>query len=85
MGAWSFVHERAAQFVPATMLITAALFAFSSVPTFLFLRERALPVAGDSGSAVYMQKRSRWLLLRRRKRLSGRQRFKLRQILMGDK
>ena len=29
-------------------------------------------------------KRSRWLLLRRRKRLSGKQRFKLRQILQWD-
>jgi transposase len=29
-------------------------------------------------------KRSRWLLLRRRKRLSGKQRFKLRQILKWD-
>ena len=33
-------HE-AAQFVPVTMLITAALFALASLPTFAFLRERA--------------------------------------------
>ena len=32
--------------VPATMLITAALFAAASLPTFLFLRERARPLAG---------------------------------------
>ncbi|AYC34715.1 MFS transporter [Pseudomonas cavernae] len=31
----------AAQFVPVCMLITAALFAVASVPTFLFLRERS--------------------------------------------
>ncbi|HET7062232.1 MAG TPA: MFS transporter [Nitrosospira sp.] len=31
------------QFVPVTMLITAALFALSSLPTFLYLKERALP------------------------------------------
>ena len=31
---------QAAQFVPITMLITALLFAASSVPTFLYLRER---------------------------------------------
>ena len=31
------------QFVPVTMLITAAVFALASVPTFLFLRERATP------------------------------------------
>jgi UMF1 family MFS transporter len=39
----------AAEFVPVTMLITAALFAVASLPTFLFLRERAQPVAGASG------------------------------------
>jgi UMF1 family MFS transporter len=38
----------AAEFVPGTMLITAALFAIASLPTFLFLRERAQPVAGAS-------------------------------------
>ena len=35
--------REAADFVPVTMLITAALFAISSLPTFLFLKERALP------------------------------------------
>jgi UMF1 family MFS transporter len=35
----------AAEFVPGTMLITAAIFAAASLPTFLFLRERAQPVA----------------------------------------
>ena len=35
--------QGAAQFVPATMLITAALFALAAIPTFLFLRERAQP------------------------------------------
>lgn len=33
----------AAQFVPTTMLITAALFALAAIPTFAFLRERAQP------------------------------------------
>jgi UMF1 family MFS transporter len=36
----------AAEFVPVTMLITAAIFALASLPTFLFLRERAVAVAG---------------------------------------
>tara|TARA_Y100001934_G_scaffold208259_1_gene246343 strand:+ start:2773 stop:4101 length:1329 start_codon:yes stop_codon:yes gene_type:complete len=31
------------QFVPITLLITASLFAISSLPTFLYLRERAQP------------------------------------------
>jgi UMF1 family MFS transporter len=36
----------AAEFVPVTMLITAGIFALASLPTFVFLRERAVPVAG---------------------------------------
>jgi UMF1 family MFS transporter len=39
----------AADFVPITMAITAALFAAASLPTFLFLRERS-PAAGQSGN-----------------------------------
>jgi MFS transporter, UMF1 family len=35
--------KQAVDFVPVTMLITAVLFAISSLPTFLFLRERAVP------------------------------------------
>jgi UMF1 family MFS transporter len=42
------VGATAAEFVPVTMLITAALFAIASLPTFIFLRERAQPVAGAS-------------------------------------
>ncbi len=34
----------AAEFVPVAMLITAGIFALASLPTFLFLRERAVPV-----------------------------------------
>lgn len=37
------VNEPATQFVPVTMLITAAFFAFAATPTFLFLKERATP------------------------------------------
>jgi UMF1 family MFS transporter len=41
---WAQAHgEQARQFVPVTMLITAASFAVASLPTFLVLRERALP------------------------------------------
>jgi UMF1 family MFS transporter len=35
--------QHAADFVPVTMLIVAVLFALSSLPTFLFLKERAIP------------------------------------------
>ena len=38
----------AADFVPGTMLITAALFALASLPTFLFLRERSKPLPVDA-------------------------------------
>ena len=34
-------HET--EFVPVTLLITAAVFALAALPTFLFLRERAIP------------------------------------------
>ena len=39
--------QSAAQFVPTTMLITAALFALCAMPTFLFLKERAQPQPRD--------------------------------------
>lgn len=51
--------EGAAEFVPATMLITAALFALAATPTFLFLRERARP-QGQAGHAA----RDAWRRLR---------------------
>ena len=35
----------ATEFVPVTMLITAGIFALASLPTFLFLRERAVPAS----------------------------------------
>jgi UMF1 family MFS transporter len=40
----------AAVFVPVTMLITAAFFAIAATPTFLFLKERALPAKGSAES-----------------------------------
>jgi UMF1 family MFS transporter len=39
-------------FVPVTMLITAALFALASLPAFLYLKERAVPVAAPAGFAT---------------------------------
>ena len=42
----------AAQFVPVTMLITAALFALASLPTFALLRERATPQPIVSGASL---------------------------------
>jgi MFS transporter, UMF1 family len=42
--------QPATQFVPVTMVITAVLFALCATPTFLFLKERAVPQPA-SGSA----------------------------------
>jgi UMF1 family MFS transporter len=42
----------AAQFVPVTMLITAGLFALAALPTFLILRERAVPQPHLQGRGV---------------------------------
>ena len=42
---WAVRHgQTAAQYVPVTMWITAAAFALAALPTFLWLRERAVPV-----------------------------------------
>lgn len=50
---------QAAQFVPITMLITAGLFAVSSVPTFIYLKERAKPQAHLAGRSVVREAFSR--------------------------
>jgi UMF1 family MFS transporter len=51
----------AARFVPVTMLMTAAIFALASVPTFVVLRERAVPVAGASASqSVFARLQTTW-------------------------
>ena len=42
--------QTAEQYVPVTMLITAAIFALASLPTFLILKERALPQRQASGA-----------------------------------
>jgi UMF1 family MFS transporter len=47
--------QAAADFVPACLLITAALFAVSSAPTFLFLKERSLPQQ-DAAAATAWQR-----------------------------
>ncbi|MFH1494697.1 MAG: MFS transporter [Pseudomonadota bacterium] len=44
--------QSAAQFVPVTMLITAGLFALAALPTFLMLRERAVPQLHLQGRGV---------------------------------
>ena len=46
------IGMRADQFVPVTMLITAVIFAVACIPTFLFLKERALPQPHLFGSSA---------------------------------
>ena len=42
--AWAEAQgQMATEFVPVTMVITAAMFGLTSLPTFLFLRDRAVP------------------------------------------
>lgn len=65
----------AAQFVPVTMLITAALFALASLPTFVSLKERALPQAhlqGAGGAAESFARLAQTLRQARRYRDLGR-------------
>lgn len=45
---------KAADYVPGTMLIVAAVFALAATPTFLWLRERAVPAALRQGES-YLQ------------------------------
>jgi UMF1 family MFS transporter len=55
---WAQVHgQGAAEFVPVTMLITAAIFALASLPTLLMLRERAVPQTGHTARGAWEQVR----------------------------
>ncbi|SHL94290.1 MFS transporter, UMF1 family [Nitrosospira sp. Nsp11] len=57
---WAQEHgEPAEHFVPVTMLITAGFFALSSIPTFLFLKERAVPQSHLAGRTVVSEAFSR--------------------------
>ncbi len=49
----------AARYVPVTMLITAGLFALAALPTFLILRERAVPQPHLQGRGVISEAFSR--------------------------
>ena len=49
--------QGAADFVPVTMLITAAIFALASLPTLLLLRERAVPQPDRTARSAWAQVR----------------------------
>ena len=40
---------QAIEYIPWTLVITAVIYALASIPTFLFLRERAVPRASVAG------------------------------------
>ncbi len=61
--------DAATEFVPVTMLITAAIFALASLPTFLFLQERARPQ-----SAGHVPVRAAFMRLRETLRVAHRYR-----------
>ena len=51
---WAQSHgEAAVQYVPVTMWITAVMFALAALPTFLWLRERAVPQALAPGENYF--------------------------------
>ena len=55
---WAQAHgQGAAEFVPVSMLITAAIFALASLPTLLMLRERAIPQTGRTARGAWAQVR----------------------------
>lgn len=58
-------HE-AAQFVPVTMLITAAVYALAAIPMFTMLRERAVPLSSESVSSILREANARLLQTLRR-------------------
>ena len=59
---WAEAHgQTAAQFVPVTMLITAGVFTLASLPTFLLLRERAVPSASQGTRLEASPLRKAWL------------------------
>ena len=63
------VGQHATDFVPVTMLIVALLFALSSLPTFLFLKERAVPQPHLLGKNVVQESFARLMLTVRHARL----------------
>ena len=74
---WAEAHgQKATQFVPVTMLITAGVFALASLPTFMLLRERAVPNA-TKGTRLLGAWLEVWQTLRHLQRFPDLRRFLL--------
>lgn len=72
----SAAGQQAREFVPVTMLITAAMFGLASLPTFLFLRERARPQGRGRTEKVITQAGARlWETLRHARHYTDLRRF----------
>lgn len=54
---------KAADYVPWTLVITAVIYALASVPTFMFLRERARPGAPRDAVNIFARFKRSWLQL----------------------
>lgn len=54
---------KAADYVPWTLVITAVIYALASVPTFMFLRERARPGAPHDAVSIFARFKRSWLQL----------------------
>jgi UMF1 family MFS transporter len=51
---------KAQDYIPWTLVITAVIYALASVPTFVFLRERARPRANTDSSSVFIKFKRSW-------------------------
>jgi len=51
---------KAQDYIPWTLVITAVIYALASVPTFLFLRERARPRVNTDSSSVFVKFKRSW-------------------------
>lgn len=72
----SAAGQQAREFVPVTMLITAAMFALASLPTFLFLRERARPQGRGHAEKVVTRAGARlWETIRHARHYTDLRRF----------
>jgi MFS transporter, UMF1 family len=45
--------KTAQEFIPMTLVITAVIYAVATIPTFLFLRERAVPNPGSNSEPIF--------------------------------
>ena len=62
---WWVLSQQAAgakvqDYIPWTLVITAVIYALASLPTFMFLRERAQPLAATEATSVFAKFKQSW-------------------------